>query len=134
MHELSVCQALIGQVETIARRESAQRVTAIHLAIGPLAGVEAELLRRAWPLAAGATIAEDAELIIEEAGIRVACTACGAETEARANRLLCAECGDWRTRLVAGDEMLLTRLELERGSNVETESDARATMEDGAHV
>ncbi|MEJ2604315.1 MAG: hydrogenase maturation nickel metallochaperone HypA [Gammaproteobacteria bacterium] len=135
MHELSVCQALVGQVEAIARRESAARVTTIRLAIGPLSGVEAELLRRAWPLAAGATIAEDAELIIEEADIRVACSVCGAESDAKANRLLCGECGDWRTRLVSGDEMLLTRLELERATDVERrEGGATTTMEDGGHV
>ncbi len=135
MHELSVCQALVGQVEAIARRESAARVTTIHLAIGPLSGVEAELLRRAWPLAAGATIAADAELIIEQAAVRVACSVCGAETEAKANRLLCGECGEWRTRLVSGDEMLLTRLELERAGSVKRDDGgAPATMEDGGHV
>ncbi|WP_405227979.1 hydrogenase maturation nickel metallochaperone HypA/HybF [Lentisalinibacter sediminis] len=133
MHELSVCQALIGQVETIARRESAARVTAIHLAIGPLSGIEPELLRRAWPLAAGATIAEEAELLIEAADIRVECSVCGAESAAKANRLLCGECGDWRTRLVSGDEMLLTRLELERTGGVQQE-DTGATTEDSRHV
>lgn len=132
MHELSVCQALIGQVESIARAESAARVTAIHLAIGPLSGVEPELLRRAWPLAAGATIAEDAELLIEESAIRVECSVCGAETEAKANRLLCGECGDWRTRMISGEEMLLTRLELERTGAVQ-EKDG-ATTEDSRHV
>lgn len=133
MHELSVCQALIGQVEDIARRESAARVTAIHLAIGPLSGVEPELLRRAWPLAAGATIAEEAELLIDEAPVRVECSVCGSETDARANRLLCGECGDWRTRVVSGEEMLLTRLELERTGAVQ-QGDTGATTEDSRHV
>lgn len=135
MHELSVCQALIGQVETIARRESAGRVTAIHLAIGPLSGVEPGLLRRAWPLACGNTVAAEAELLIEEAGIRVACSVCGAETGATANRLLCGECGDWRTRLVSGDELVLTRLELERADTVQQDTRPEtAAMEDSGHV
>ena len=46
MHELSVCQALIGQVEVIAEEENAAQVVTIHLGIGPLSGVE--------PQAAGA--------------------------------------------------------------------------------
>ena len=34
MHELSVCQALIGQVEKVARENDARRVVAITIAVG----------------------------------------------------------------------------------------------------
>ena len=33
---------------------------------------------------------------------------------ATANRLVCGSCGDYRTQLVSGDELLLASLELER--------------------
>lgn len=112
MHELSVCQSLLDQVEAIARQHGAIRVERILLQVGPLSGVEPALLRNAWPLACAQTIAESAELVIEPAAVRVRCTSCGAETEATPNRLLCGACGDWRTRLVSGDEMLLANLEL----------------------
>ena len=36
------------------------------------------------------------------------------EREQEDRRLLCAACGDFRTRLLSGDELLLTSLELER--------------------
>jgi len=114
MHELAVCQGLMGQVEQIARRENAERITHILLSIGPLSGVEATLLKDAFPIAAAGTVAEDADLAIEEQAVRVKCLSCGAESEASANRLLCAACGDYRTRLVSGDEMLLMSVELER--------------------
>lgn len=114
MHELAVCQGLMGQVEQIARRENAERITRILLSIGPLSGVEATLLKDAFPIAAAGTVAEDADLDIEEQAVRVRCLSCGAESEASANRLLCAACGDYRTRLVSGDEMLLMSVELER--------------------
>jgi hydrogenase nickel incorporation protein HypA/HybF len=114
MHELAVCQGLMGQVEQIARRENAERVTRILLSIGPLSGVEARLLADAFPIAAAGSVAEGAELVIDAAPVRVKCLGCGAETAAAANRLLCGECGDYRTRLLSGDEMLLTSLELER--------------------
>ncbi|HFD80431.1 MAG TPA: hydrogenase maturation nickel metallochaperone HypA [Gammaproteobacteria bacterium] len=112
MHEFSVCIALMQQVQQIAREHGAGRVERIRLQVGPLSGVEAPLLQHAWPLAAAGTLAEDAELVIESAPIRVQCSQCGAETEASANRLLCGACGDFRTRLVSGDEMLLADLEL----------------------
>ena len=112
MHELSICLSLLDQVERIARDHGADRVERILLRIGPLSGVEAPLLANAYPLAAAGTIAEYATLDIEPAVIRVKCTACGAETEAEPNRLICGACGDWHTRLVSGDEMLLANLEL----------------------
>lgn len=112
MHELSICQALIDQVTDIARAHGASRVDRIRLKVGPLSGVEPTLLQHAYPLAAVGTLAEDAELVIESAEIRVHCHLCGAETEARPNRLLCGACGAFRTRLVSGDELLLANLEL----------------------
>ena len=113
MHELSVCLSLLREVERIARENDAGRVTRIVVTVGPLSGVEADLLRNAYPLAVAGTIAEDAEFHIDIAGIVVQCTQCGAESAAKPNRLLCGECGDYRTRLVSGDEMVLQSLELE---------------------
>lgn len=115
MHELSVCLSLLQQVDAIARERGATRVTRIELKIGPLSGVEADLLRNAYPLAAAGTVAEHAELQISAAPVAVRCSICGAETEAQANRLLCGSCGDFRTTVISGDEMILQRVELDTG-------------------
>lgn len=112
MHELSVCLSLLEQVERVARENGAGSVEKILVTIGPLSGVEPELLRNAYPLAAAGTIAETAELEIEYAEVVVHCSECDAETTAAANRLVCGACGDYRTRLVSGDEMVLKRVEL----------------------
>ncbi|MBT8093406.1 MAG: hydrogenase maturation nickel metallochaperone HypA [Gammaproteobacteria bacterium] len=115
MHELSVCLSLLEQVSSIAAEHRARRVTRIELEVGPLSGVEADLLRTAWPLACAGTIAVDAEFVIGESAIVVHCETCDAETPATANRLVCGECGDFRTRLTSGDEMILQRVELDTG-------------------
>lgn len=112
MHEYSVCLALLEQVERIAAKHRARRVERIVLQLGPLSGVEAPLLEHTWPLAAAGSIAAEAELVMETAPVRVRCTQCGAESAAQPNRLLCGSCGDYRTRLISGDEMLLANLEL----------------------
>lgn len=118
MHELSVCLALIEQVEGIVREHGAARVTRIELDVGPLSGIEPELLRNAYPLAAAATAAADAELVILTSGIIVSCSQCGSESDAKPNRLLCGNCGDYRTNIVAGDEMILKSVELENAQAV----------------
>lgn len=114
MHELALCQAMMSQVESIAREHRAARVTSITLGIGPLAGVETQLLYSAYPIASAGTIAEGAALLIEATPIRVHCSQCGAQSDALVNRLVCAHCGDWRTDLVSGDEMLLVSVELDK--------------------
>jgi len=113
VHELSVCLSLLEQVQAIATERDASVVTRIELKVGPLSGVESDLLRNAWPVASAGTIAVDAEFIIDEAEIIVRCSACKAETLAKPNRLICADCGDFRTTVVSGDEMILQRVELE---------------------
>jgi len=112
VHELSVCQALISQVEAVARERGASGVNSVLVRLGPLSGVEAPLLEQAYPLACAGTVAEASRLLIEAAPVRVKCETCGAETEAAPNRLICATCGDYHTRLLSGDEMMLMSVEL----------------------
>jgi len=112
MHEMSICQALMDQVERIAGEQGASRVDKIVLSIGPLAGVEPELLSRAYEVACLQTIAENAELEIETGPIVVECRKCGASGEAGVSRLVCPSCGDWQVNLTQGDELLLLRLEV----------------------
>jgi len=112
VHELSVCQSVISQVEQIARTHGSKAVSLVQLSIGPLSGVEPALLAQAFPLAQAGTLAEGAVLELESLPIRVRCRSCNAESDATANRLLCGVCGDWQTTIISGDELLLTRVEL----------------------
>lgn len=112
MHELSVCQALVQQLEAVSAANGRGRVELVRLRIGPLSGVEAQLLRHAFPIAAAGTIADGAELAIATAPIIVQCKDCGASSEARPNRMLCGACNSFRVSMISGDEMLLESVEL----------------------
>lgn len=112
MHEMSICQGLMDQVERIAAEQNANRVDSIVLSIGPLSGVEPVLLNRAYEVARLHTVAENADLEIETGPIVVECRGCGAKGEAEVNRLLCGSCGNWQVNLIQGDELLLLRLEV----------------------
>lgn len=112
MHEFSICQALISRVGEIARVQAAQ-VRQVSVGIGPLSGVEPQLLESVYPLACIGTAAEGSQLEIKPTEIRVACRTCGAQTVAAPNRLVCGACGDWHTDLLGGDELLLLWIELE---------------------
>ena len=116
MHELAICQALIEQVESIARDHQAGQVTTILLNIGPLSGVEPRLVEQAFLIASAGTVAADAELVIDSLPVTVSCAHCGSVTSVLPNRLVCANCGDWHTTLVSGDELQLFRVELAAGT------------------
>jgi hydrogenase nickel incorporation protein HypA/HybF len=112
MHELALCQALIDEVEAVARRQRATSVTDVYVSVGPLSGAESPLLHSAFPIAAAGTMAASARLHLAATPVRVACSECGRESEVAMNRLVCSHCGDWRTQLIAGDELLLQRVVL----------------------
>jgi hydrogenase nickel incorporation protein HypA/HybF len=109
MHELAVCQALIEQVERVARDNAARRILSITVSVGPLSGIEAKLLEHAYPLAAAGTVAEEAKLVVVTVPVRVRCRTCRAETEAASNRLLCGSCNDWHVDVIEDGHGMKTR-------------------------
>jgi len=113
MHELSICQALISQVEQLSAQHQAKRVVHIVVQVGVLSGVEPDLLHNAFSIARAGTIAAEATLELQTQPVQVRCRVCGAETAAAANRLLCGVCESWQTTLISGDELLLARVELD---------------------
>jgi len=119
MHELAVCQSLLVSVEQTAKSNHAQSVSNVYLSIGPLSGIEAPLLKRAWTIARVGTLAADAALVISAMPILIECSTCGHEGPAKANKLICENCHDWRVKLVSGDEMMLTSLDLDDNSYLE---------------
>jgi len=114
MHELSICQQMMIQLKDIALQNQASSIESITLKIGPLSGVEAALLKQAFPYAAAGSVAENAELIIEEVPLVIQCKQCGSKTATAPNKLMCGTCGDYHTQLLSGDEMLLSSVELSK--------------------
>ncbi len=112
MHELSICQALLQQVLGIAAHQRADRIGKITLHIGPLSGVEPDLIRVAFPVVAAGTSCEDAALEITSLAVQVFCRDCDASSIVPPNQLLCAQCGTWRVEVTSGDELLLAKVEL----------------------
>lgn len=122
MHELSICQALLDQVENVARDHGARRVSRVALRIGALSGIEPELLEHAFVVARAGGVAGEATLEIEMTEPVVRCSVCGATGVVAANRLLCPGCGDWRVDLIEGREMVLAQVALEFAAASESEA------------
>ncbi len=113
MHELSIAQALVEQVEGAAAKEHAIRVVRVVIAVGTLSGVDPEALRSLFPLVAEETVAAGAELFIEQVATRVRCLACGLEAQTDAAFVGCTACGSRDVELSAGRELNIKSIELE---------------------
>ena len=113
MHEFSICQSLLRQVDQIATEHHATTIDKIHLQVGPLSGVEPALLQSAFQIARANTLARTADMIIQATPIKVRCKNCGAMSEAKLNNLACRACGDWQTELLSGDELFIERIEMQ---------------------
>ncbi len=96
----------------IAANRGADAVERIVIEVGPLSGVEPKLLARAFDVLRAGSCAADAVLSIESPAVTIRCLACGAQSQTAPNRLVCTECGGYRSRIVTGDELHLRRVEL----------------------
>lgn len=113
MHELSIAQALVEQVEKIVLAEGALRANKVMIAVGAMSGADPEALRGAFPLVAEGTSAEEAELLVEVVPARVRCRACGSESLAENYFVGCAVCGSREVELISGRELHVQSVELE---------------------
>ena len=113
MHELSIALSILDLAAEEAERRGG-RVCAVHLKLGPLAGVVKEALRSAYDLAREGTPLAGAELVVEEVPLVAYCRACAAErTPASVQELCCPACGAPTPEIVGGRELEVVALEIE---------------------
>lgn len=79
MHELSLALSILDLAAEEAEWRGGARVAAVHLKLGPLAGVVPEALRSACELAREGLPFGGAELVIEEVPLAVYCPRCASE-------------------------------------------------------
>jgi hydrogenase nickel incorporation protein HypA/HybF len=114
MHELSIAMSLVDLACEEAARLGGPRVEALHVRIGPLAGVVCDALAFSFALAAADTAVAAARLVIEPVDVAVTCDACGVERViASPHRLRCPVCDAPTPNVVRGRELQLVALEID---------------------
>jgi hydrogenase nickel incorporation protein HypA/HybF len=113
VHELSIAVSLVELASEEAGRLGDVRVEALHVRIGPLAGVVEEALRFSFDLAAEGTAIDGARLEIERVPLTIRCSRCKAERELpSAQHLRCPACAEPAQDIVRGRELELRALEV----------------------
>ncbi|WP_189954271.1 hydrogenase maturation nickel metallochaperone HypA [Streptomyces alanosinicus] len=79
MHELSIATAILEQAEEIARADGTDRVTAVTVRVGELAGVVPDALHFAFEVARDGTALAGAALVVEQVTALAWCDGCAEE-------------------------------------------------------
>jgi hydrogenase nickel incorporation protein HypA/HybF len=103
--------ALVDRVQREADAHPGADVQRLHVRIGEVAGVEIELLRTAFMTFREHSVCAEAELTITRIAAAWRCSRCDREIAAGAI-LTCPACKR-PARLVAGDDIILERIEME---------------------
>ncbi len=113
MHEYSVVQALLDQIENIAEENKATQVSKVIVKIGVMSGIEVHLLEVAFNTFKEKTIADGAEFIINIQQIKVECASCGEVSELEKVEYCCRACESTAIKVIDGEDMFLMSLEME---------------------
>jgi len=114
MHELSIALSIVDGVLDELQRRGASQVSAVHLRLGPLSGVDKDALLFSYNVASQDTPLARSRLLIEDVDVSVLCPNCGQERPTKSFPVLaCADCGTLADRLLHGDELEITAMELD---------------------
>lgn len=110
MHELSICSSI---ADIVKRHASERRVETIHLQVGQLRQIVPDTLVYCWSLVSADTPLDGSVLDVEHIPGRLGCRDCGASAEIGPFPVFrCEECGSTATTVLAGEEFLITSLDL----------------------
>lgn len=111
MHEQSLVRSILRQVDSIRRDRNAEIVQSVVLTIGPLSGVDPDLLASAYDQLAIEPSVVHSELTIRQVPLLACCDACGRRQTIVDFDFRCTHC-DHNVTITSGDQLELTSVSL----------------------
>jgi hydrogenase nickel incorporation protein HypA/HybF len=109
VHELSLCDAIVGTTKRYAEGRAVSQVT---VRIGHLRQVVPDALLFGWELLTESTELRGCELVIEHIPAKVVCQICRVETTLDMPILMCGGCGSFDVKLLSGEEFFIVEMEV----------------------
>lgn len=113
MHELSLVENLIEIVTQQAALSAFTRVRKITLEVGMFSHVDVEALRFCFEVATKSTLAEGAELRVEQTPAQGVCLQCGHSVVMQNRYDPCDQCGAYGVQVEQGAELKLKYIEVD---------------------
>ncbi len=112
MHEMGIVRRLLRQVRELQAANGDGAVREIRVQLGPLSGVEAELVRSAFQQLRDSEALTEAILTIESVALEASCRACEHRFQPLQFRFRCPRCGANDTEITQGDGVILESISL----------------------
>ncbi len=109
VHELSICSSI---VDIVTRHADGRTVNAVHLQVGQLRQIVPDTLVYCWGLMIADTPLASSELRVESIPGAIRCKPCDRTQTLAEFILVCENCGGSDVEVVAGEEFLITTLDL----------------------
>lgn len=114
MHEYSLVEALLDQVEAIRCGQAADRVVSVQVRIGEFSGVEPDLLEDAFEVLSGKRWQYPVKLVMERVVLQASCGDCHQTFVVNEYQFCCPLCESGDVQVIQGEELLLESLTLEQ--------------------
>ncbi len=112
MHELSLCEDMIGLLQERAKADHYKQIKRIQLEVGKLSCVEPDALIVAFNAAAKDSIAENAALKVNEIPGLGWCDQCALEVTIEQRFDTCPHCNGYPLEIRQGDKMRIKHVEV----------------------
>lgn len=112
MHEMSICESILGLLRDQAQSQNFSKVERVCLEIGPLSGVEIEALKFGFDVVMRDTLADGARLEIIETAGTAWCMPCGHSVTIKQRFDACPDCGSHQLQVTGGEELRIKELEV----------------------
>jgi hydrogenase nickel incorporation protein HypA/HybF len=112
MHEMSLCESILGILKEQAEKQAFSKVDRVCLEVGPLAGVETDALRFGFDVVMRDSIAEEARLEIVVPPAMAWCLPCGGNVPISERFDPCPKCGSHQLQVTSGEELRIKELEV----------------------
>lgn len=116
MHEMSIIEALLETVRDELRAHPGAHVQTVRVRVGQLRQVEPATLQFCYAAAVQDTPLANSRLEAQRVEASARCDVCSLEFPVEESWFECPRCGSAGARLLKGDELLLTSLEIENTS------------------
>ncbi|MBU1626367.1 hydrogenase maturation nickel metallochaperone HypA [bacterium] len=114
MHEVSIAQNIINQVESIlADNKGNKKVKKVFIRVGKLSCVIPNNLSFIFNILTAETPMSDAKLEIEIVQVLCKCQRCESSFEIKENGFVCPHCNSYDIEVISGRELLIDKVEVE---------------------
>ncbi len=112
MHELSIAYEINGIIDQYVKAEQKRFIKSIRIRIGKLQNIIPDSLNFCFEAINSSGNSDGPKLEIEQVPITVKCNKCSSVNEIEGFTFSCIDCGSTDIRVITGNELLLTEIEL----------------------